>query len=119
MRTLQQQIEATEHQLAVTESNIGSSGKGAIIPSVGDFEQQTLQRTIDEQVVASDITNLETTELNAISQTLYVMQHVSPSTPERSVYPDRLWQILLIGLISLGIWLAGSIVVHSIRSHLE
>lgn len=119
LKSLRSQIAATEDQLAETRGNVGNTTKGEVLPSVvGLFEATQLKMQLAQQSLTASIANLEAARASAISQTLYVMNHVAPQLPERSEYPRRLLTIFLIGLAAFGVWIGGLLVTHTIRNHL-
>jgi capsular polysaccharide transport system permease protein len=120
LRSLRDQIAATEDQLAQARGNVSSSGKGEVLPAVvGQFESMQLRQQLAQQSLTASVANLEAARASAISQTLYVMNHVEAQLPERSEYPKRLLTILLIGLGAFGLWVSGILVTHTVRSHLS
>jgi capsular polysaccharide transport system permease protein len=120
LRNLRDQIAATEQQLAETRADVGSSAKGSVLPAVvGEFEQTQLQMQLAQQALTASIANLEIARASAISQTLYIMSHVEARTPESAEYPKRLQMILLITFAGLSLWMAGSLITNTVRSHLN
>ncbi len=119
LRGLRDQIAATEAQLAETRADIGSAGKGAVLPTVvGEFEQTQLEMQLAQQSLTASIANLEAARASAIAQTLYVLEQVKPHLPESADYPKRFENVLLIGLGGLGLWVAGSLMVSTVRNRL-
>ncbi len=116
---LAQSIKATEDQLAMIKSDIAPTAKGAVLPSmVGEFENATLENQLAQQTLTADIATLETARINAIAQSVYVMEHAQPNLPQSSIYPRRLLTILLVVLTSLGVWIGAGLFVHSIKARL-
>lgn len=116
---LAQSIKATEGQLAMIKSDIAPTTKGAVLPSmVGEFENATLENQLAQQTLTADIATLETARINAIAQSVYVMEHAQPNLPQSSIYPKRLLTILLVALSGFGVWVGAGLLVHSIKSRL-
>jgi len=119
LKALRDQITATENQLAATRGDIATTAKGAVLPSaVGEFDQTQLEMTLAQQSLTASIANLEAARASAITQTLYVLEHVKPHLPQGSEYPKRLRSILLIALGAFGSWVCGIMIFNTVRGQL-
>jgi capsular polysaccharide transport system permease protein len=53
--------------------------------------------------------------VNALTQHLYITPYVRPHLPESSIYPRRFLSVLMVGLMAFSFWVAGLMIVRSIR----
>jgi capsular polysaccharide transport system permease protein len=117
---VREQIVATKQVLADKEANIGETKQGSMLPSmVGAFEAATLEQQIAQQLLSNDMSILQMTKFSAISQSLYIMEHVRPAVPRSADYPKRRLMILLFAMGAVGVWVISAVLRHTIRSHLN
>jgi capsular polysaccharide transport system permease protein len=119
VQTLQNQIKATKDQIAAMGATVGTGkdrADGAALSSVvAEYEQLELERGFAQALVTTAMQALEQARANAAAQHLYITPYVRPSLPESSVYPRRLFSIIVVGLIAFGIWVVALLTVRSIR----
>jgi capsular polysaccharide transport system permease protein len=116
---LHDQILATKQRLADEATNISDTNKGLVLPSmVGAFEAATLEQQIAQQLLANDMSILQMAKLSAISQSLYVMEHVQPSVPWSSDYPERRLSILLFAIAAVGVWVVTAVLWQTIKGRM-
>jgi capsular polysaccharide transport system permease protein len=119
VQTLQNQIKATKDQLVAIGATVGAgkdrAGGAALSSVVAEYEQLELERGFAQAVVTTAMQALEQARANAAAQHLYITPYVRPSLPESSVYPRRIFSIIVIGLIAFGVWVVALLTVRSIR----
>ena len=119
VQTLQNQIKATKDQIAAIGATVGAgkdrAGGAALSSVVAEYEQLELDRTFAQAVVTTAMQALEQARANAAAQHLYITPYVRPSLPESSIYPRRLFSIIVVGLIAFCIWAIVLLTVRSIR----
>jgi len=114
--TLNNQIKSVREQLQITESAVGKNRDGTPLSSVmGEYEQLDLERQFAQAMVTSTMQALDQARANAAAQHLYITPYVRPSLPQSSVYPRRLLSIAGVGAVAFAIWLAGLLMIRSIR----
>lgn len=117
---LSSRIKATKAELKRVEGEVSRSGEGldAIAELTGKYEQLDLQRQYASAMVVSSMQALDQARANAAAQHFYLTPYVRPSLPATPSYPRRLEAALVAGLLFLGLWLLGIMVVRSVREHL-
>ncbi len=119
VQTLQNQIKATKDQLAAIGATVAAgkdrAGGTALSSVVAEYEQLELERGFAQALVTTAMQALEQARANAASQHLYITPYVRPSLPESSVYPRRLFSVIVVGLLAFCIWVIVLLTVRSIR----
>jgi capsular polysaccharide transport system permease protein len=119
VQTLQNQIKATKEQLAAIESTVGSgkdrAGGAALSSVIAEYEQLDLERQFAQTMVTSAMQALEQARAMAAMQHLYITPYVRPSLPESSIYPRRVFSVMMVGLLAFACWVVGLLIVRSIR----
>jgi capsular polysaccharide transport system permease protein len=116
---VREQIKATKQVLTDQEANISETKKGAVLPTmVGAFEAENLEQTIAQQLLSNDMSILQMTKASAITQSLYIMEHVQPQVPLTPDYPRRWLYTLLFAIGAVGAWIMFSVLRHTVKSHL-
>jgi capsular polysaccharide transport system permease protein len=118
--TLKSQIEATKDQLKKTESSVSGTSNHFSDPSalsdvVSEYEQLNLEVQYAQAQVTSTQQALDLARANAAAQHLYITPYVKPQLATSSIYPDRTLSTVEVFLIAFGIWLAGLLILRSIR----
>jgi capsular polysaccharide transport system permease protein len=119
VQTLQNQIKATKDQIAAMGATVGTgkdrAGGAALSSVVAEYEQLELERGFAQALVTTAMQALEQARANAAAQHLYITPYVRPSLPESSVYPRRMFSIIVVGLIAFCLWVIALLTVRSIR----
>ena len=119
VQTLQNQIKATKDQLAAIGATVGTgkdrAGGAALSSVVAEYEQLELERGFAQALVTTAMQALEQARANAAAQHLYITPYVRPSLPESSVYPRRLFSVIVVGLLAFCFWVIALLTVRSIR----
>jgi capsular polysaccharide transport system permease protein len=115
---LRSQIEATKHQLAIVERNVGQNPEGSNLSGVvGEFEQLDLERQLAQTMLTGAQQAYDQARAVAAAQALYVVPFVRPYLPESATYPRRWLNLSLVAIISLVIWTFLLLVVRSLGDH--
>lgn len=120
VQLLKAQIAATKAQLQKVEAEVSQSGEGNPMLSdlVGKYEELDLDRQYAAGMVIAAQQALDQARANAAAQHLYLTPYVRPAMPEYALYPRRFLDTILAGVLFLGIWIVGLMVVRSVREHL-
>jgi capsular polysaccharide transport system permease protein len=106
---------AAEPTRAALDSN--SDGEGPLNTSIATFEATMTEKEFAEAAYKSSLTALEMARVEAARQHRYLSTISSPSHPESSTYPRRIYSILTVAVVSLLIVGIGSLMIASIREH--
>lgn len=102
------QLEVTQDQINRYEQLIASPTLGlgtSIATMAADLDARQMDLDIARTELASRIAVLEAAKSEALGQGVYLLQSVEPSLPEKSVYPNRLLNIIIVFFGSLLSWL--------------
>lgn len=108
LRQLVTQLEVTQDQIVRYEQLIASPNPGlgtSIAAMAADLDARQMNLDIARNELASRIAVLEAAKSEALGQGVYLQQSVEPSLPEKSVYPNRLLNIIIVFSGSLMTWL--------------
>ena len=114
---LKSQVKSTREQLARTEADVGTrSDNGSPLSTVvGDYEQLNLEVQFAQNMLTGAMQALTQARVNAGAQHLYITPYVRPHLPQSSVYPRRFLSVVMIALVAFSFWVAGLMIVRSIR----
>lgn len=114
IRSLQEQIDATEQQLTSARSTAGEEN---LSRTVGSFDTLESERLFAEKLYNASLESLQKAQGAADRQSLYFSVFVRPALPDRSTYPRRLESVFLTLLGGLGAWIMAVIALYSLREH--
>lgn len=113
---LNNQIRSTRDQLQKVEGTVGQDRDGVALSTImAEFEQLDMERQFAQTLLTGAVQALDAARVSAASQHLYITPYVRPSLPESTTYPKRLTSVFLVGLFAFFVWVAGLLVVRSIR----
>jgi capsular polysaccharide transport system permease protein len=114
---LKSQIKSVREQLARTEADVGTRSDNGLPLStvVGDYEELNLEVQFAQNMLTGAMQALTQARVNALTQHLYITPYVRPHLPESSIYPRRFLSVLMVGLMAFSFWVAGLMIVRSIR----
>lgn len=116
VQALKSQIKSTKEQLTSIEANVVHTRTGETLSSaIAEYEQLDLERQFAQNMLTSALQALDGARANAAAQHVYITPFISPNLPESASYPRRFMSILTVGALAFGVWLAGLLVVRSIR----
>lgn len=117
---LQTRIQATRDQLAAMGSQVAQSREGtaALSTVVAEYEYLDMERQFAQSMVTMMMGSLEQARAAALSQHVYVTIFINPILPQKSLYPKRVWSVLLVALGCLLLWSIALLVVGSVRERL-
>jgi capsular polysaccharide transport system permease protein len=113
---LQNQIRSTKEQIQAVEQTVGKSVDGRALSAViGEYEQLDMERQFAQTMLASAATALDQARASANAQHLYITPYVRPSLPQSATYPRVFLSVLTVAAFAFGFWIAGLMIVRSIR----
>jgi len=123
VKYLTKKILGFEEQIANERSNLGQqksvknkSGRN-ISGLLEEYQLLIVEQEFAQKAYVSALTSLETARIDAARQQRYLATFVLPQTPEDSLYPKRLLNILTILIVSTILWAVSLLVFYSIRDH--
>jgi capsular polysaccharide transport system permease protein len=113
---LRSQIDAARDQLAQVEGEVSHTSDGAVLANIiGGWEQLILDWQYAQTSLLMSKQNLDQARALTGARTLYLTPYVMPAKPESPTYPlGTLWTFLF-GLTLFGTWLAGLLIVKTIK----
>jgi capsular polysaccharide transport system permease protein len=102
-----------------SETEKVAGGIGALNVKSANFERLQLERTFAEKQLASAMTSLETARSEAQRKQLYLERLVQPNLPDKAVEPRRIRSVLTVFAIGLVAWGIVSLLVASVREHVD
>lgn len=113
---LENQVRSTKEQIQAVEGAVGKSKDGSALSAIiAEYEQIEMERQFAATMLASAATALEQARASANAQHLYITPYVRPSLPQSATYPRVFWSVLTVAAFAFGFWIAGLMIVRSIR----
>jgi capsular polysaccharide transport system permease protein len=100
-----------------TERVLGRSG--GLSAKSPLFDRLLLEKTFADRQLGSSLAALDTARSEAARKQLYLERLVQPNLPDMSVEPRRLRSVLTVLVFGLLVWGVVSMVLASIREHLD
>lgn len=98
---IDQQMAAIDRQLAVEQAKLTSAGGRSLNRTVEEFQRLEMEAGFAQDVYKTALTALETGRLEAIRTIKQMSVIQSPSRPQESVEPRRLYNVALFTLVAL------------------
>lgn len=111
---LDSRIRAFENQIASERAKIVGD-TSSLAPKISSYESLVTEREFAEKLLASSTAALNSAQLDARRQRLYIDRVVNPDTPDKAVEPNRLLSILAVFATVLLIYGLGWLVWAGIR----
>ncbi len=96
-----------------------AGGGGSLTSKSGAFERFTLEKVFAEKQLAAALTALESARSEALRKQLYLERLVQPNLPDKAVEPRRIRSVLMVFVLGLVAWGVISLLVASIREHID
>lgn len=120
-RDLKRTIEAIDEQIKLRQDSVA----GNDMPSAGvqlsssltEFSRLETQRIVTQAIYESTVRNLDTAKSTALKRTTFISVFSDAEIPEKSRYPQRFsqWLIIFGGLLTL--WMTATLIWMSIEDH--
>ena len=111
--TIDRQIEDLKQQLT------GDRNASRVSAEIGEFEQLKLNEMFTQRMYQIAQSSYEKARQEAAKQQLFLVTVVKPLMPEEALYPKVGIDTFLFFALTLIFWSIGSLLVASIRDHLE
>jgi BexC/CtrB/KpsE family polysaccharide export inner-membrane protein len=113
---IDRQITAFETQLDMERSRIAGQDT-SLAPTIGEYEQLTIERDFAVKELAEASAAAETARLEVRRKRLYLERIVSPNTPDTATKPRRLYSIMMVFITCMLIYSAVVLVLAGLREH--
>ena len=102
----------------ITDSTVKQQQSSRPLSSVfGAFEQLDSERSFAEKAYQAALSSLQSAELDATRQQLYLATIVKPNLAQEPYYPRPFRFSLLVFTLALAFWGLSSLIVASVRDH--
>jgi capsular polysaccharide transport system permease protein len=113
---IDRQITAFQSQLDMERSKIAGQDT-SLAPTIGEYEQLTIERDFAVKELAEASAAAETARLEVRRKRLYLERIVSPNTPDTPTKPRRLYSIMMVLFSCLLIYGTVVLVMAGLREH--
>ena len=116
--SLRSRTESLRSAISVETSKVTGGGASLTSKSAA-FERFSLDRAFAEKQLASAMTSLELARSEAQRKQLYLERLVQPNLPDKAVEPRRIRSIFMVLALGLILWGVISLLVASVREHVD
>ncbi|RWX78845.1 hypothetical protein EPK99_09705 [Neorhizobium lilium] len=119
-RQLRRSIEAVDEQIKLRQSSLAGTNAGGepqLSSSMTEFASLETHRIVTQALYESTVRNLDTAKSTALKRTTFISVFSAAHMPEKSKYPHRLSQWLILTAGFLAFWLTGTLIGMSIEDH--
>jgi len=109
----------TLRKAIATEASKVTSKSGSFSAQAPNFERLALESTFADKQLGAALATLETARSEAIRKQLYLERLVQANLPDKAVEPRRIRSIFTVFMLGLITWGVVSLLIASIRDHLE
>ena len=106
-----------QKEIDKTSANLAGSTDKSLVTKVVEFNRLSLDKEFAERQLASALSSLEQTRIEAQQQQLYVERIAEPSLPDTAQEPHRIKIVIAIVILSFVIWGILSLLVAGIKEH--
>jgi len=120
-RELRRSIQALDDQIQLRQNSMAGKDTGGdqtqLSSSLTEFSRLETRRIVTQALYEANVKNLDTAKSTALKRTTFVSIFSDSHAPEKSKYPDRFseWVILTAGLFTL--WMTATLIWMSIEDH--
>ncbi len=116
--SLASRAEALRRSIAAESAKVTGEA-GSFSARAPEFERLALEKTFAERQLATALAALESARSEAQRKQLYLERLVQPSLPDKAMEPRRIRAVLTVLLLGLVAWGVTTLLVASIREHLD
>jgi len=109
----------TLRKAIASEASKVTSERGSFSAHAPNFERLALESTVADKQLGSALAALETARSEAIRKQLYLERLVQPALPDKAMEPRRVHSIFTVFVLGFIAWGVASLIIASIREHLE
>lgn len=110
VRSLERQVEAQSQRL------IDAKGEG-IGSTIAEFEPVMFEKEVAERSFETALRSVEMARVEVIREQRYLVTVASPSMPEESTYPRRLWGIATVFVLAIVLMGVVTMLAATVREH--
>jgi capsular polysaccharide transport system permease protein len=119
-RQLRRSIQALDDQIQLRQNSLAgqnTTGETQLSSSLIEFSSLETRRIVTQAIYEATVRNLDTAKSAALKRTTFMSIFSDSHMPEKSEYPDRFseWIVLTAGLFTL--WVAATLIWMSIEDH--
>ncbi|WP_457587913.1 hypothetical protein [Ensifer canadensis] len=119
-RQLRRSIQALDDQIRLRQNSLAGSDttdQAQLSTSLTEFSRLETGRIVTQALYESTVRNLDTAKSAALKRTTFMAVFSSTLAPEKSEYPDRFseWIIITVGLLT--VWVTLTLIWMSIEDH--
>ena len=115
---LRTRIESLQKEIANETARV-AGGSGSLAYKASEYERLALEREFADKQLAVAMTALETARNEAQRQQLYLERIAQPNLPDVAIEPRRFRSTVIVLVLGLIIWGILSLLIASVREHLE
>ncbi|MDO6458405.1 hypothetical protein Q4494_15045 [Celeribacter halophilus] len=119
LNELNRKISALQAQIAIEQQKFGRGGMGpggeSYATLFARYEGLSSDLQFSEEAYRSAQLAYSSAIAEAKRKARYLVAHVQPTIAEKSLYPQRITQLLVIGLFVMLVWSVGLLIFYSIR----
>lgn len=112
----QQQINILRKELDAASARL-TGDTHSLVPTLTEFDSLTIQRQILQQVLASEVTSLQSAKARADHQMVFLEEVSRPNKPDYPAYPPTI-KVMAISLLSFyGTYIMARLLIAGAREH--
>lgn len=111
-----QQIDILRKELDAASARLTGDPK-SLVPQLTAYDSLTIQRQILQQVLASEITSLQSAKTRADHQMVFLEEVTKPDKPDYPAYPPTIKVMAISILCCYGLYVMGRLLVAGAREH--
>ncbi|MBB2204869.1 capsule biosynthesis protein [Gluconacetobacter takamatsuzukensis] len=112
----QQQIENLRKELDAASSRL-TGDTHSLVPQLTEFDALTIQRQILQQILAAEVTSLQSAKARADHQMVFLEEVTQPDKPDYPTYPPTIEVMAVSILCCYGIFIMGRLLIAGAREH--
>jgi len=116
--SLKSRIESLRRTIAAESSKVAGAD-GSFTSKSTAFDRLQLEKVFAERQLATALASLETARNEAQRKQLYLERLVQPNLPDKALEPRRIRNVFTVLLLGLIFWGVVSLVVASVREHVD
>lgn len=115
---LKKRIQMLETEIELESARVAGGGR-SLASKAAEFQRLALEKEFADKQLASALASLEQARNEAQRQQLYLERIAQPSLPDAAMEPRRLRAILAVFVLGLIAWGVLSMLIASIKEHLD
>lgn len=118
INSLKSRVETLRRTIAAETIKVtGASGSFSAKATV--YDRLLLEKTFADRQLASALASLETARNEAQRKQLYLERLVQPNLPDKALEPRRIRSVAIVFVLGLVLWGVVSLVVASVKEHVD